>query len=311
MTRRPFLPEVPRKRRPPMGWLRHFVGFADHPKWKRIAHDARVPVSIVVHVVVKLLEVANHGHPRGSVTNFSVATFAISSGIESEEVNRVWAALEKIGFIDREYLTKWDEWQPDKEDPTHRERQARYREKKQAERLASTQVKLAAEASPHGPGDGVTSVTRTPVTASREYPVDLPAKKQERLAPGDGVTSVTRTPRPDQNIEQTTEPGDEVDQAKVWLYGRGKEGGEGVYLVMEGTNRTSENYARWKIKEWLEQLDDDVVSLALIIASSRDKCKGDGDAYVQLINQQVATARQLASASPRLPLGPMLAKGSS
>jgi hypothetical protein len=52
---------------------------------------------------------------------------AAALDIPANNVARVYAALEEIGWIDQQYLSNWDERQPDKEDPTAKERQRRLR----------------------------------------------------------------------------------------------------------------------------------------------------------------------------------------
>jgi hypothetical protein len=167
----------------PPRWFRLFVGFADHPKWRRIAKDANADSAIVIATVVKLLETANAGRPRGSVADFSPEEWSLSLGVDRKVIDCIWHALETIGWIDRDYITKWDTWQPDKEDPTHRDRQARYRERKRAERQR---------------GDAVTSGTVTAVTASLEGSRIFRTNISESEQLGDAVTSGTVTLRSDQ-----------------------------------------------------------------------------------------------------------------
>ena len=184
---RPPTLRFPRARRvTPYRWLRLYVGCADHPKWRRVAKEADVELSVVIATVMKLLETANTGDPRGSVVSFSPEEWALSLGVGREIVDRIWRALEAIGWIDGEHLTKFDVWQPDKEDPTHRERQARYRERKRVERHGAV-----LQSRPF-PGDTVTSVTETVVTPSLKE--RLQPEPHQTVA-NDTVTGVTATPR--------------------------------------------------------------------------------------------------------------------
>lgn len=275
----------------PPRWFRLFVGFADHPKWRRVAKDADADPAVVIATVVKLLETANAGRPRGSVADFSPEEWSLSLGIDRKIIDRIWHALEAIGWIDREYVTKWDTWQPDKEDPTHRERQTRYRERKRAERRG---------------GDAVTSVTMTDVTASRTGPLNFRTNLGGPGRPSDAVTSVTVTPRAEQKVEGSAEgnsgqlmgtPGAALD----WLYGRCSDGG-GLFAVMRGCGRGSELYARNLVRIWLAELHGDADTLMQIVRAVDGQATGAD--YEQLVGQHVTTARDQAAGSPRLPLPP-------
>ena len=84
-----------------------------------------------VIAVITCLEVsANKGLPRGSIADFSLLECAGGLRIPPEEVRLIYLALEELGWIDREYLSTWDERQPDKEDTTVKERMVRYRKRK-------------------------------------------------------------------------------------------------------------------------------------------------------------------------------------
>jgi hypothetical protein len=269
-----------------------FGGFADHPKWRRVAKDANADLSIVIVTVVKLLETANAGRPRGSVADFSPEEWSLSLAVDRNIVDRIWHALEAIRWIDREYVTKWDIWQPDKEDPTHRERQTRYRERKRAERQS---------------GDAVTTVTVTEVTPSRAGMPNFRTNLSGEGRPGDAVTSVTATARAEQKIEGSAEGNsnritESPDSALDWLYGRSN-GGEGLFAVMRGCGRGSELYARNLVRMWLAELHDDADTLARIVRAVTGKASGP--AYEQLVGQHIASARDQAAGSPRLPLPPM------
>lgn len=119
-------------------WLRIYNGFWDHPKWRVVARLAEAHVTHVHSIAGKLLESANRGRPRGSIADFSTLECAASLDLGPEQVKRVYGVLEEMAWIDREYLTTWDERQPDKEDPTNADRQQRYRDRKRGERNAVT-----------------------------------------------------------------------------------------------------------------------------------------------------------------------------
>jgi hypothetical protein len=126
-----------------------------------------------------------------------------------ENVARIYAALEEVGWIDQEYLVTWDERQPDKEDPTAALRQQRRREKLKKTRLSTLPTDRHA----------VTSVTPRDVT---------PDKTRPGLEAGAG-----------QIVENSGQDAD----AAAWL------GGEGRDLVAErigvSTDRAAELIAGW------------------------------------------------------------------
>jgi hypothetical protein len=111
-------------------WLRIFNDFWDHPKWRVVARLAGVRITEVHSIAGKLLVAANKGKPRGPIADFSVLECAAALDLVPDEVTRVCHTLEGMGWSDRDYLTTWDDRQPDKDDPTAAERQQRAREKK-------------------------------------------------------------------------------------------------------------------------------------------------------------------------------------
>lgn len=111
------------------GWLRLYDNFPTHPKWRVIAAQVGLPVHNVIAVAVALLCKANGAKPRGSLAEFSPLECGASLDLSADCVVRIYAALEQMGWIDQEYLTTWDDRQPDKEDPTANERQRRRRAK--------------------------------------------------------------------------------------------------------------------------------------------------------------------------------------
>jgi hypothetical protein len=122
------------KARPPWrkryGWYRLYDGFWRHPKWKVAARLAGgIHVTAAICVVGTLLECANKGKPRGCVEDYSFEEAAASLDLKTQDVERIYGALEGMGWIDRAFLVTWDERQPDNEDTTNAERQARWRER--------------------------------------------------------------------------------------------------------------------------------------------------------------------------------------
>src|SRR5262245_50786960 len=130
------------------GWFRLYNGFWSHPKWRAVAKRSGIHVTTVIAVAAVILESANRGKPRGSVADFSVADCAAGLDLDMDTVREIWHRLEEMGWIDRDYLVKWDERQPDKEDATAAERMKRYRARKK-DAVAQKQLDLG----------GVTGIT--------------------------------------------------------------------------------------------------------------------------------------------------------
>jgi hypothetical protein len=94
-----------------------------------IAIQTELPVHEIQAVAIALLCKANGARPRGSLAEFSPLECAAALDLPAEHVIRIYAAFEESGWIDQDYLTTWDDRQPDKEDPTAAERQRRRRAK--------------------------------------------------------------------------------------------------------------------------------------------------------------------------------------
>lgn len=117
------------------GWMRVYNDFAGHPKWQLIARDTKLSLAEVEAIVLRMLIRANKGKPRGNIEDFSCEEVAANLDLQTCQVEQVYQALEHREWIDREYLVKWDERQPDKEDPTNAERQARRRSRRRKLKL--------------------------------------------------------------------------------------------------------------------------------------------------------------------------------
>lgn len=149
----------PAERPKTYGWCRLYNDFAGHRKWRLVARKARTKIAFVESVVIRLLRCANKGRPRGNVDEFSCEEAAADLGVPERVVLRIYGVFEAIGYIENEYLVNWDKRQPDREDPRHAARQARYRARKKAER--------AQNPSKTSESDAVTSVTVTPKTKTQ------------------------------------------------------------------------------------------------------------------------------------------------
>jgi hypothetical protein len=292
-------------------WLRLFNTFPDHPKWGVVASNAGSTRAAVIATVIKLLTVANKGHSRGSVENFAPEEWALTLNVPHDEVVRIFDVLHKCGWIDQWFLVTWDEHHPESEDPTRYDRVQRHRKKKRealdAERLARLRALM--------PGDEKPAVAAPAVPRETAFQSSETAFHRNRVGgvvayerARNGVSTVIETPRSEPDKERAlSEEGCGEDQiARVddllWLYGRGGEGGRGLFLVMRAIGRGSEIYARHLIGGWLRELGDDAAALHRIIEAVSGQATGS--AYQQLMAQTVASARDQAAGSPRLPLPP-------
>jgi hypothetical protein len=294
-------------------WLRLFNTFPDHPKWGAVAAEAGSTRAVVIATAAKLLTVANKGHSRGSVEDFSPEEWALTLGVPNDEVASIFDALHKCGWIDQWFLVTWDEHHPESEDPTRYERVKRHRQKKreekEAERLARLRAlmpaaEMPAVATSMGSGETVFQSSETAFHRNRIGGAGTYGR------PRNAVSTVSETPRSEPEKERLSEEKSLSEGAVastddlVWLYGgRGGEGGRGLFLVMEGTVRGSELYARHLIGGWLRDLGGDVAGLNRIIEAVAGQASDK--AYKELVAQHVANARDQAAGSPRLPLPPM------
>ena len=116
------------------GWFRLYNDFPDHPKWRVAADHAQVHVSVVVHFAVRLMACANKSAIArgGRLDKYNTREFAISLNVTDEMCDRVYGALEGLGWIDQGFIPEWYDRQPD--DPTSAERQERWRSKRDRER---------------------------------------------------------------------------------------------------------------------------------------------------------------------------------
>ena len=233
-------------------------------------------------------------------------------GVSHDEVVRIFDALHKVGWIDQAFLVTWYEHQPEDEDPTRYERVKRFRQKKHEEKQAESLARLRTL----NPAAEIPSGVATPGLPETAFQSGETAFHHKHVGgvgpyagPRNGVSAVIETPRSRPEKERGLSKEGKVEQQipraddLVWLYGRGGEGGRGLFLVMHGCQRGSELYARNLIAGWLRELGDCAERLKGIIEAVPRQATGA--AYEQLITQHVAHARDLASGSPRLPLPPL------
>lgn len=111
-------------------WWRAYHGLPEHPKWRSVGRQAKVPVSVVFHIAACLLDTASRSTPRGSVATFKPFDCAGIVDVSPEDVERVLAVLRDIHWIEGNMLGEWDERQPTREDPTAFQRKRDERDRK-------------------------------------------------------------------------------------------------------------------------------------------------------------------------------------
>jgi hypothetical protein len=108
-------------------WWRAYHGLPEHSKWRSVAREANVPVSVVVHIALCLLDLASRSDPRGSISTFKAFDCAGIVDVPVPDVERVVTVLRKIHWIDDHMLAEWDERQPLREEENAAARKADYR----------------------------------------------------------------------------------------------------------------------------------------------------------------------------------------
>lgn len=255
-------------------WFKSYHGFADHPKWRRIANEVGTSTGNVGLTIIKLFEVASAAKPRGSIDDFNAEDWAWSIGVEVAVVDGILDRLEVSEFIVNGQILTWDEKQDDREDATNAIRQRRHREKRKA--------------TPAAASNAVTGVT---VTHREEENRHFSSMDRLRARRSDVAT-------PKDFSEESSDPDTgPASQARAWLFDRG------IFLVMRGCQRGSERYAKNLIQDWLARLNDDADALLNIIVAVAEQGTS-GEAYEHFVNQHIASARDLAAGAPRLPLPP-------
>lgn len=115
-------------------WFRVWHGAATDPKWRTIARRAHSRPGDVWAVMACLMDRASQADERGSIAGFDVEVIADALGYDTEEVERIIAALVEKGVIASGRLTSWEKHQPKREDDS-RDRVAAYRERKKNQEL--------------------------------------------------------------------------------------------------------------------------------------------------------------------------------
>ena len=110
-------------------WWRAHHGLPNHAKWRGVARSAQVPVSVVFHIVMCLLDHASQATPRGSVEGFKPFDCAGVVDVMKSDVDRVLDILRDIHWIEGHMIAEWDGRQPQREDQNAAARKAEQRGK--------------------------------------------------------------------------------------------------------------------------------------------------------------------------------------
>lgn len=108
-------------------WWRAHHGLPSHPKWRAVAREAGVPVSVVFHIACCLLDLASRSEPRGSIAEFRPFDAAGVVDVPVADVDRVLVVLRDIHWVEGHMIAQWDERQPIREDATAADRKSRQR----------------------------------------------------------------------------------------------------------------------------------------------------------------------------------------
>jgi len=130
-------------------WRRKYGGgpymHADDKRLRLVARRTGAMLPVVEAFVDRLQDFANQNTPRGSVEGFSIEALAAHWSLANEDVlGRVYVALEspEIGWIDQDFIVDFWAQNPDTEDATAAERQARSRAFKKALAEIARQARL-------------------------------------------------------------------------------------------------------------------------------------------------------------------------
>ncbi|MFN6950964.1 MAG: hypothetical protein ACK4NE_00010 [Albidovulum sp.] len=116
-------------------WFRLWHGAPTDPKWRTVARRASVRPGDVWAVVSCLMDRASQSEDRGSVVGYDVEVIADALGFETDDVERIIAALCDKAVISEGRIKAWEKYQPKREDHSS-DRVAAFRERQKTERNA-------------------------------------------------------------------------------------------------------------------------------------------------------------------------------
>lgn len=101
-------------------WCRRPNGFCDRPLWRLIAGELGMPPYQVIAFVNRLEEfgndAGNRGYTRGEITHFNPAEFGLALGMPEEDAARIFAQLERSGWIAYDHIADFYDRNKDRED---------------------------------------------------------------------------------------------------------------------------------------------------------------------------------------------------
>jgi hypothetical protein len=273
-----------------------------------IARETGLPLVMVQAVVNRLEEFANKADHRGHVGGFTAEEFAAAHEISPDEAARIFAALERRGWIAFEHIATFHDRNPDREDETVAERKRRQRSRERAMKELARQaaaglitaeerqlreIELLADAR-LSTGHGSHIVTpRDIVTVTPEQNTHLEAPPVDKSGDGAGGTAAGLG-----NEEQGAqgEPVHPQVQAELWLLSTG------LKIVIERMSALRP-HAENLIGRWRRNLNDDATLVAIIVAA--DRLGKLGEDFRVFVNNQVFDAMKAAARGPQLALGPV------
>jgi hypothetical protein len=294
-------------------WRRKFNAgpymHADDKRLRLVARRVGAMLPVVEAFIDRLDDFANQNTPRGSVEGFSIEALAAHWSLPNEDVlARIYAELEtpEIGWIDQDFIVDFWARNPDTEDATSAQRQARSRAFKKALTEIARQARL-------GFIDEVERRLReTKLYALKErarWGLDdwraelrdiLQLSTEEVLSRCDTVTVTTRS---DQTVSKTGNSVDNVAaaassespglsegqagavaidpqiKAELWLCTQGKR------IVIERLD-VNATLADTRLERWLRDVSGDHAALAEIIAAA-DKADYVAARFHNLIVDQI------------------------
>lgn len=308
-------------------WCRRPNGFSDMPMWRVVAQYANASLVAVLAVVNRLEELANNaanfGEERGSVAGFDADEFGAALGLSSDDVARIYGALEheKVRWVEDGCVRTFHDRNPDREEDKDavrgRKRRSRsYLKIRQTlRRLAAIgkmtdRERLSIETTLRGLPDG--GLVELQVRLAR---MELGQEPEPvTVSQSDRSDSVTVTPDQTKSSDQhhrsvthlgsTVAPVDpavfaETAKALQWLKGDG----EALVTHRLGGLRSSACKA---IGRWQVTMCHNAPALARVLFASLGT-EAKGEAFRVLVETQVA--RQAAEMiAPALPLPPMALK---
>jgi hypothetical protein len=283
MHRAPASRQQPPQRQKRYGWIRLYVDFPSHPKWRRVAVQSGEPLTVVKSVVGDLLCIAGKARARGHLGALDFYEVAIANDIKPEQVAAIYRTLGEIGWIEDDFIVDWLDRQPDHEDPTSAERQ---RNKRARDRAKRNNMRGRANA----PDELILSRVTAPPAPEPQRPVEH-VKPLELLSGTDPQAQAVNDER-----------------ARAWLFGHGAQDVGSASLVVAhqlGQKRLS---ADLTLRRWYSEIGRDAVALAeIVFAADRDAL--NGEAFEKVVVQRIEAVVRLRESGPALPLGPAKIEG--